>query len=335
MASNAVAGFFRVLAPSAVVFGLATTSASALTFDDQFVTGNSCVIAGCVAFSNVGSVTQAEVTAVTNQLAAFYNNNVTVSILFGGSTLDGNGAQSNTTVYSTSYANYTGLLQANSTANPTNTVLNTAVNHFANGNVGPTVAETSDQLRANGAVGTNGAYDNNGNFNTGGTIDAVVLLGTGGADISALVHEIDEVMGGGGAGSHFENGVLGGTDLYRYTGVNTPNQTRAGYLSVDGGTTQIAQFNTNAQGDAGDFTTSPCLIQSWQVCGTPQEALTPSGTYDVGTPEYQMEEALGWNPTASVAGAPGPIVGAGLPGLMFAGVGLLAWRRQRRANSSS
>jgi hypothetical protein len=338
----------RSLAPSAVVLGLAATSAGALTINDDFVGvgGYTCPagVTGCSNFSNVTTTTMAQIVAATNQIASYFSNNVTVNIIFGAGAAN-NGAESIAGYYGNYYAAYTTLLSNNSAANPGNTVLKTAVANLAFGNgaagtitAGLPVVEDSAELRANGQGTATGGFTNNGT-----TFDGVVLLGTTAA-IAAAIHEIDEVMGGGGAGSMLGNQgtsafcanfnpsgkCLGGTDLYRYSANNTPsfNITQAAYLSVNGGATSIAQFNNGGVGDTGDFTTSPCLIQSWQVCTGFSDF---NGTsYGVGSVAYQMMESVGWDPTS--VGVPGPVPGAGLPGMALdvGAIGLSCWRRKQK-----
>jgi hypothetical protein len=327
---------------------LAATSAGAVTINDTFVTTPTCGRTGCTAFSDVTRVTEAQIIAATTQIASYYSNNVIINILFGAGPALGNGAESFNSYWGNTYSSYTNRLATNSAANPANTVLASAVANFPKGNgalgtntAGLPVVETSADLRANGRTGATGLYDSNGNFvGSGGIIDGVVLVGITAA-LSTVVHEIDEIMGGGGPGSTLGAGnpqvafncsftgstkCLGGTDLYRYSSNDTPsyNSTEPAYLSVNGGATAIAQFNNGGvMGDAGDFTTSPCLIQSWRVCGVPTDFNGVS--YGVGSIAYQMMESVGWDPV------PGPIAGAGLPGLIFAGGGLLGWwRRQRK-----
>jgi hypothetical protein len=320
---------FRLLASSILALSWTATTAGALTITDTFLTSGSNAFTGT-------AVTKAQVQAATNQIAALFSNPITVNIVFGANSSQGNGAASFSSFYGNPYATYVGLLTANSLANPANTVLATSVANLPSGNDANgrlPVLETSPELSANGQPRT-GYFDSSGNFvGVGGTQDGVVILGTS-ALISALFHEVDEVLGGGGAGSMLTNqggnflnlqcplpGCFGGTDLYRYSGLGTPSATAyaaGAYLSFNGGATPAAYFNTSGSGDAGDFVKSPCLIQSWQVCGT-------ADNFVVGSVEYQMLESLGYDPVATPVPAALPLFATGL-GVM----GLLGRRRKRK-----
>lgn len=70
--------------------------------------------------------------------------------------------------------------------------------------------------------------------------------------IGGLEHELNEVLGGGGAGSALNNfpGEYGPTDLYRYSAPGTPSYSTSSsvssYLSINGGLTSIVGFNQGA-----------------------------------------------------------------------------------------
>jgi hypothetical protein len=128
--------------------------------------------------------------------------------------------------------------------------------------------------------------------------------------IGGLEHELDEVIGGGGAGSTLNSVTttcgtsffcpkVGATDLYRYSSNGKPSFTTdpnaSAYLSVDGGATKIVSFNQNSGGDFGDF--SPAcgpgvggqLIQNAFNCTGQDEP------YTTLSPEFQMAQAIGWD----------------------------------------
>ena len=319
-----------LLASSVLALSLTAKTAGALTIVDQFISS------GTNAFTGT-AMTEGQIMAATTALAALYSNPETISIVFGANSTFGDGAQSTTTPYFQSYINYVNLLSAYSLANPANTTLATAVANLPNGNGGANplpVLSTPAQLQALG-INVAGNFDSNGNVVVGGTFDGLITVGTT-ADISAVIHEIDEILGGGGQGSYVgvasqnfclnsnvRSDCYGALDLYRYSapgvGSFTDDPNAIAYLSVDGGVTNLATFNQSGVGDYGDFITTPCLIQSFEVCSNPD-------TFIRGSVEDLMLQSIGYNPTPLPAAL--PLFATGLGGL-----GLLGWRRKRKAQA--
>jgi hypothetical protein len=82
---------------------------------------------------------------------------------------------------------------------------------------------------------------------------------------------------------------------------------------------------------------SSCLISGACLIESSNDPSNPSSATDLGAfilPDMSQEEAFNigdagiWSSSASAV--PGPTIGAGLPGLIVAGGGVLAWRRNKR-----
>lgn len=299
--------------------------------------------AGSLTINNVGSVSDASVlnginTAISS-IESLYNTgngagDVTLNVNFTYTGAGaGNLASSSQYYYGYSYTEYTNALSANALANPGNINLATAVSHLADGNVAPMAITYGQALLlsqyglsaptfyGNSSVNIN---SNVTNWNFNGTASSSQYDGIG-----AIQHELNELLGIGGGGSSLDKcsngnffcGRLGSTDLLRYSGAGTPSTSTGGtYLSIDGGTTKLVDFNGVSGGDFGDFAPN-CgptpnnsgnnqYIQNAFNCYGKDEA------YTTASPEFVAATAVGWNSSQQSA-VPIP------PSLYLLGAGLI------------
>jgi hypothetical protein len=270
--------------------------------------------------SNAVAIEGAIDTAIST-LDGLFGNNITIDVNFTYSpAAAGNLLSTNTYLYGYSYSAYTAALRADSVANPGNTVLASAVANLSTGNVGPVVATGALAAALGLGPASNSVstinINSNQNFSFSSSVSSSQFDLIGG-----LEHELDEVLGGGGAGSwlnYYAHSCPGGAycsyigalDLYRYSAPGVRSYTGASnataYFSVDGGRTKIVAFNQNSSGDFGDFwppgSGAGQLIQDAFNSRGKDEAFTTS------SPEYLMLEALGFDATSYTPAGSGPTV---------------------------
>ena len=233
-------------------------------------------------------------------------------------------------------------LRRDSIANPSNTTLATAVANLSKGND----AKGADKVAISGALGVALGMMATGNSDATITINSSANFALSGTVLSAqydldggLEHELDEVLGGGGAGSilNYDYGgcskgstcypYVGALDLYRYSAPGKPSSTTSSsassYFSVNGGTTKVVAFNQNYTGDFGDFGSSAKNAAGQYYIQDAFIGRGPDEPYTASSPEYEMMEALGDHP-ASVfnAGAIAPVTFNPFPSALQGSVAL-------------
>ncbi len=197
--------------------------------------------------------------------------------------------ESDTGYYALSYSNYYNAYQAVATSPNQMTAL--ASLGTAPGPSTPNPVNGTSNVIITSAEGRNLGFNTPGFVTVGsGTYDSEISLNTSityppqpnnGSNygLQAVAnHEIDEVLGTGGAGStiggtgFFAAGV-GDLDLYRYTaaGVRSYSTTQTtspySYFSINGGTTVLSYFNQTSGADYADWLSNP-IPGGFQPSGT-------------------------------------------------------------------
>jgi hypothetical protein len=295
------------LTSGAVLFGAAQASAN-LTIAASYDTS-------ITSLSNASQVESA-INSVVSSYESLITNNVTVNITF--SNMNGGLGQSGYYLYSINYATYLSALAAQ----PASAVRTTALSYLPSTSTNPVNGNTAMALNGN-LVNALGIFSTSDSDNIGLNLSLINVSRTGADsnkyDLNAVVsHEIDEVLGfGSDLGGQYQS-YIQPEDLYRYsakgvrsyqTGNITP------YFSIDGGKTNITNFNNDGFGDYGDWATgtSPQVQDAY---GSPGVAV------NIGTSEKTLLQAIGYNFSAQAV--PEPI------SLTMLGLGAFALLRRKR-----
>lgn len=298
----------------------------------------------------------AAINLIDTDFAATQTLNSNVSIYFTLGNLGPNGlGQSQTTFYTFSYPQYTAALNSAATTIK-DPVEVSAVNNLASGNGAATpnqtmVSVTSADARMLSADGANlnslcggscgGALTKTATL--GGTFDSVITLtnvagtldynrgdnfATGNFDaMRTIEHETDEVLGIGGSGSNLPgntaaSATIGALDPFRYSGKTTPslntNPNATAYFSVDGGATNLVDFNqgfnnaalgncltSNSCGDFADWANTVANT-GFNGCGSGlvQDAiacLKQNADIALNSPEGVALRAVGYDPPPCIS----------------------------------
>lgn len=226
--------------------------------------------------SGIEGAINSAITEIEGDIAS--PNDISVSIDFQNMTT-GLG-ESDTSTYTKTYDAYYNAYEA---------VATSAVQLSALASLGapPTGPGSGNPVNGNTGVTITSAEGRNLGFNTqgdvfagGGFYDGVISLNTaitsppGTLDTNTYgleavaMHEIDEVLGIGGAGSTLTGsgsltGAIGDMDLFRYSAPGVRSYSNANstdpyaYFSIDGGNTVLSYFNQTNGSDFGDWLSNP------------------------------------------------------------------------------
>src|SRR5262245_32246849 len=168
---------------------------------------------------------------------------------------------------------------------------------------------TPPSMFANGTVANGGPYDGIVTLNSTVPYQFTRPVSAGHYDAQrSTEHEIDEVIG---FASHLNLNPPGTDlrpqDLFSWSSTGHRNTASSGtrYFSINGGSTNIVNFNQNAEGDFGDWLSLSCpqahpYVQNAFGCTGQSSDISPT------SPEGINLDAIGYDLIQGAAGGPGP-----------------------------
>jgi hypothetical protein len=229
--------------------------------------------------SITGNPNAAAIEAMINRAISFheslFNDPITIQIRFRYSTTGPNGtplpagaiAQSVFVIYPIPWSIYIGALRADATTNNDNLANVSLPGTALSPNIKPRSAggravglDTPTAMFANGTVGQGGPYDGIVTLNSSVPYQFTRPPSAGHLDAQrSTEHEVDEVIGLGSRLGHTGND-LHAQDLFSWSSRGVRNLTSSGtrYFSINGGSTNIVNFNQNPNGDFGDWLSTTC-----------------------------------------------------------------------------
>lgn len=243
-------------------------------------------------------------TNAVNYLDSEFSNPVTINLhvgygeIAGGALSSGALGESDSSMTPVSYSQLLAGLSADTT---TSTVAGAVATLPAGSPVSGGYWVTTADAKALGLLsGSSSAIDGYIGFSSTAafTYNDASGVAAGTYDFNGVVlHEISEVMGrqlltGDRVGSTAH--AYDALDLFHYSAAGTRDfsATTAGYLSANGGATNLGTFNTNPGGDAGDWASS--------VTNNAFDAFSSSGVVNAVTANDLTEmNVMGWTPPGS------------------------------------
>jgi len=268
--------------------------------------------------SITGNPNAAAIQATINRAIGIYeslfSDPITIQIRFRYATTGPDGShlpqglvsQSDTTVYTgISWNTYISALRADARTSNDNTANASLPGNALSQNIRPASANgravglnTPPAMFPNGSVGQGGPYDGIVTLNSSKPFQFSRPVNASSFDAQRITeHEIDEVIGlASRIGDNSSS--LRPQDLFSWSSAGHRNITSSGtrYFSIDGGATNIVDFNQDPDGDFGDWLSGPCPQMNPYV----QNAFSCTGqSSDIGatSPEGIDLDVIGYDLT--------------------------------------